>query len=317
MTKSNLWLVELDSGAMTPIGDHRKTISYNEARFAPDGTLWVTSDENSDFLRLGTLDIPTGKFTPKAPEPRWDVETFDISEDGRFIAYAINDAGRSVLRLLDVATGTARTVPMPAGTIGGLEIAPWGEIGLTFTSAKSPADAFSVDPVSMAVTRWTHSETGGLDPAVNAEPEQIEVKSFDGLPISGFLYRPDTQKFAGPRPLIMNIHGGPESQSRPGFLGRSNYLLNELGIAIFYPNVRGSTGYGKAFVEPRQWTVQARGLGQGHRGVSRRPVEGPATRREPLRRHGRLVRRLHVLRERDVLRAACAAPTAWSRSRTS
>ena len=248
VTKSNLWLVKLDSGAMTPIGDHRKTISYNEARFAPDGTLWVTSDENSDFLRLGTLDIPTGKFTPKAPEARWDVETFDISEDGRFIAYAINDAGRSVLRLLDVAKGTARTVPMPAGTIGGLEIAPWGEIGLTFTSAKSPADAFSVDPVSMAVTRWTHSETGGLDPALNAEPEQIEVKSFDGLPISGFLYRPDTQKFAGPRPLIMNIHGGPESQSRPGFLGRSNYLLNELGIAIFYPNVRGSTGYGKAFV---------------------------------------------------------------------
>ena len=66
--------------------------------------------------------------------------------------------------------------------------------------------------------------------------------------VSGFLYRPDARRFPGKRPLIVNIHGGPESQSRPGFLGRNNYLINELGIAIFYPNVRGSTGYGKRFV---------------------------------------------------------------------
>ena len=92
------------------------------------------------------------------------------------------------------------------------------------------------------------SETGGLDPNANVEPELVEAKSFDGLVVSGFLYRPDPSKFAGPRPLIVNVHGGPESQSRPGFLGRNNYLLNELGIAIFYPNVRGSTGYGKRFV---------------------------------------------------------------------
>ena len=98
------------------------------------------------------------------------------------------------------------------------------------------------------MSRWTYSETGGLDPNANVEPERIEVRSFDGLAVSGFLYRPDAKKFPGPRPLIVNIHGGPESQSRPGFLGRNNYLINELGIAIFYPNVRGSTGYGKTFV---------------------------------------------------------------------
>ena len=74
------------------------------------------------------------------------------------------------------------------------------------------------------------------------------MKSFDGEPVSGFLYRPDARKFPGKRPLIVNIHGGPEGQSRPGFMGRNNYLLNEQGIAIFFPNVRGSTGYGKRFV---------------------------------------------------------------------
>ena len=73
-------------------------------------------------------------------------------------------------------------------------------------------------------------------------------RSFDGERVSGFLYRPDARRFPGRRPLIVNIHGGPESQSRPGFLGRNNYLINELGIAIFYPNVRGSTGFGKRFV---------------------------------------------------------------------
>jgi dipeptidyl aminopeptidase/acylaminoacyl peptidase len=248
VTKSNLWLLDLATGAMTPIGDHRKAIAHEAARYAPDGTLWVTSDVDADFLRLGTIDPKTGRFTPKAPEPRWDVERFDIADDGSFVAYTVNDAGRSVLRVLDVATGSVRTAPLPAGIVGRLDIAPWGEIGLTFTSARSPADAFSVDPKTLAVTRWTTSETGGLDPEANVEPETLEVKSFDGLAISGFLYRPDSTRFPGPRPLIVNIHGGPESQSRPGFLGRNNYLLNELGIAIFYPNVRGSSGYGKRFV---------------------------------------------------------------------
>ena len=66
--------------------------------------------------------------------------------------------------------------------------------------------------------------------------------------ISGFLYRPPA-KFKGKRPIIVNIHGGPEGQSRPGFLGRNNYYLNELGVALLYPNVRGSTGYGKTFLQ--------------------------------------------------------------------
>jgi dipeptidyl aminopeptidase/acylaminoacyl peptidase len=230
ITKSNLWLLDLATNALTPIGDHRKTVAYEVARYAPDGSLWVTADVDADFLRLGTIDPRTGRFTPKAPEPKWDVETFDIAKDGSFVAYTVNEAGRSVLRLLDVTAGTARTAPLPAGIVGDLQVAPWGEIGLTFTSARSPSDAFSVDPQTMAVVRWTTSETGGLDPDDNAEPETIEVKSSDGLTISGFLY------------------GGPESQSRPGFLGRNNYLINELGIAIFFPNVRGSSGYGKRFV---------------------------------------------------------------------
>ncbi|HRJ62772.1 S9 family peptidase [Brevundimonas sp. UBA2416] len=249
VTKSNLHALDLASGRMTPIGDHSLPIAYGGAQFAPDGTLWVTSDQDSDFQRLGRIDLSTGVFSPVSMEPRWDVADFDIARDGAFIAYTINEAGSTRLRLLDPASGQVRTVDgLPAGIAGGLEIAPWGEIGLTFSSARSASDAFSVDPRSLAVTRWTRSETGGLDVTRNVEPELIEVASFDGEPVSGFLYRPDPARFPGPRPLIVNIHGGPEGQSRPGFMGRNNYLINELGIAIFFPNVRGSTGYGKRFV---------------------------------------------------------------------
>ncbi|MGP7795769.1 prolyl oligopeptidase family serine peptidase [Sphingomonas sp. CLY1604] len=248
VNKTNLYLMNVATGRMTPIGDPAQPIAYGDAKFAPDGTLWVTSDEGSDFQRLGTIDPRTGRFTAVAPEAKWDVAGFDISDDGRTIAYVVNEAGIDRLKLLDVASRRARTVPLPAGGIGGVAFAPWGALGFTLTSAKAPADTYSLDPATLKVTRWTASETGGLDPQRNAEPEFIEVKSFDGEPVSGFLYRPDPKRWPGKRPLLFNIHGGPEGQSTPGFLGRNNYLINELGIAIFYPNVRGSTGFGKRFV---------------------------------------------------------------------
>ncbi len=247
--KTNPFWLDLSTGKLTPIGNHKKAIAYGGGKFAPDGSLWVTSDEGSDFQRLGTLDPKTGKFTPRSPEPKWDVEGFDIAADGSFIAYVVNEAGVSKLRLLDPKSGAVREVSgLPRGVIGGVEIAPWGQIGLTVSSARVPSDAYSVDPATLAVTRWTESETGGLDPAKNAEPEFVEVKSFDGETVSGFLYRPDPAKFPGKRPLIVSIHGGPESQFVPGFRGRANYLINELGVAMFHPNVRGSTGFGKRFV---------------------------------------------------------------------
>lgn len=249
VTNSDPYLFDVATGKLTPIGDTKKDVDYGGFQFAPDGTLWTTSDQGSDVSRLGRLDPRTGRFTPVSPPSRWEVEQFDISKDGRTIAYSVNEAGSSRLYLLDVASGRSRPVPgLPAGVIGGMEFAPWGPLGFSLASAKSPSDAYSLDPATLQLTRWTASETGGLDASANVEPQLIEARSFDGEMVSGFLYRPDPRRFPGKRPLIVNIHGGPEGQSRPGYLGRNNYLINELGIAIFYPNVRGSTGYGKRFV---------------------------------------------------------------------
>ncbi|MCA1747998.1 MAG: prolyl oligopeptidase family serine peptidase, partial [Sphingomonadales bacterium] len=209
--------------------------------------LWVSSDEGSDFKRLGTYDPEAQNFTPVVEE-QWDVDSFDIAEDGSFIAFVVNAAGRSELKLYDVASGATREVDLPPGVIYDLEIAPWGAVGFTFVSNQAAADAYSVDPATLAVTRWTTSEMGGLDPEANVLPELVEIESYDGEAMSGFLYRPDPTRFPGARPLIVDIHGGPESQSTATFLGRDNYLINELGVAIFFPNVRGSSGFGKRFV---------------------------------------------------------------------
>lgn len=244
----DLYRIDLATGAMTPIGDSTAEIAYSGIEVAPDGTLWVTSDQGSDFQRLGRLDPVSGAFSPVSTEA-WDVDGFDISDDGNTIVYEVNEAGSDRMRILDVKTGKVTKVDaLPAGQIGGIAIAPWGEIGFSFSSAKSAADVWSLDPKTMQLTRWTRSETGGLDTEVNVEPRIVTTRSFDGLEVSGLLYLPDPAKFPGKRPLIVSVHGGPEGQSTAGFMGRNNYHLNELGIGIFYPNVRGSTGYGKTFV---------------------------------------------------------------------
>ena len=244
----DLYRLDLATSAMAPIGDPATQIAFGGMDVAPDGTIWVTSDQGSDFQRLGRLDPVSGAFSPVSRET-WDVDSFDLSDDGKTIVYIVNEAGSDRMRILDVASGKVTKVDaLPAGLIGGVDIAPWGEIGFSFNSAKSAADVWSLNPATMQLTRWTKSETGGLDPSVNVEPRIVTTKSFDGLEVSGLLYQPDPLKFPGKRPLLVDVHGGPEGQSTAGFVGSGNYLLNELGIGIFLPNVRGSTGYGKTFV---------------------------------------------------------------------
>ena len=131
---------------------------------------------------------------------------------------------------------------VPQGVIGGLRFHRNSrDLGFVVNSARSPSDVYSLDTASGKLDRWTYSETGGLSTANFALPQLIKWQTFDGKTLSGFLYSPDPKKFSGKRPVIVNIHGGPEAQFRPVFLGRNNYLV--------FPNVRGSTGYGKTFLK--------------------------------------------------------------------
>lgn len=251
-TRSELYLLDLKSGQFRSLSSSvRGDAPFAAAKFGPGDAIYATTDVEADFLRLVEIDRKTGAVRPLLPPQEGDVESFDVGEQPHpFIAYSINQGGASRVFILDLRSKEVRAVrDLPDGVIDRLEIGPDGQIGLSLTSARSPGDAWSIDLVSLEVTRWTMSEAGGIDTDRLPLPQQVSIKSFDGLPISGFLYRPDPAKFTGPRPLLMIVHGGPAAQSRPIFQGRSNYYLNELGIAVFEPNVRGSEGFGKRFLE--------------------------------------------------------------------
>jgi dipeptidyl aminopeptidase/acylaminoacyl peptidase len=250
--ESYLWIVDATSGdktLITPKGGPAK-IAYNSGRFSKDGKgIYATTDKDSEFLRLAYIDLATEEHTYLTSKIPWDVDEFELSYDGKTIAFVANEDGFGVLHLLDTKTRKEKTVPsLPKGVISGVS---WHknsrDLGFNLSSSRSSSDVYSLDVQSGKVERWTFSETGGLNTADFPDAELIHWKSWDARSISGFLYRPAT-KFTGKRPVMINIHGGPEGQYRPGFPGRWDYYMNELGIAMIAPNVRGSTGYGKTFL---------------------------------------------------------------------
>jgi dipeptidyl aminopeptidase/acylaminoacyl peptidase len=250
--ESYFWLLDSQTGVktlLTPKG--KEPIAYQFAQFSKDGRgiYWV-SDRDSEFQRLAYYDLASRRVTVLTSRINWDVESFDQSRDGRHLAFVTNEDGSSVLHLLDTQTRREKALPkLPIGLIFDPSWHPNGkDLGFTLVSARSTADVYSLDITTNTLERWTESETGGLNTATFSEPELVRWNSFDNTSISGFLYRPPA-RFTGKRPVIINIHGGPESQYRPIFLGRNNYYLNDLGVALLFPNVRGSSGYGKTFLK--------------------------------------------------------------------
>jgi dipeptidyl aminopeptidase/acylaminoacyl peptidase len=253
INESYLHVADIKSGKKELITQKETVkIAYDSARFSRDGnSIFLTTDKDSEFQRLFRLELSTHKLTLLTAQLASDVEEFELSPDGQTIALIANEKGAGVLHLVDAKTGKELRKPkLPLGIVSG---AKWHEngrdLGFNLSSAKSPADAYALDVTTGRVERWTQSETGGLNPTHFVEPVIVPLTSFDGVSISAIVYRPDPAKFPGKRPALISIHGGPESQSRPGFQARNNYYLNELGIAIIYPNVRGSAGFGKTYLE--------------------------------------------------------------------
>jgi dipeptidyl aminopeptidase/acylaminoacyl peptidase len=152
--------------------------------------------------------------------------------------------------LWDFQRDRERRLPrLPRGVISGLH---WHtrrpEFAISLSHARQPATVYSVDARLGTLTRWTAVPPNSRATSRFSEPQLITIAARDGIPLRGLLYRPNSRRFPGPRPLLMQLHGGPETQARPVFLGRWNYLLEEQGIALLCPNPRGSTGYGRTFL---------------------------------------------------------------------
>ena len=254
-SETYLWTVDATTGAKNAVTRREHgSVLWSTARFSADGrTILALGDRGGEFERLWRYDLGERTWTALT-SGKEAVEAFAESPDGRYLAVVIDRDAASVLTVLDAKTLQPVVVPaLPPGVISKVMWHPAtgsadsrGELAVVFAGARTFSDVYSLRPGIPRLDRWTVSETGIANPDALPEAEIVRWKSFDGLTISGVLYRPPTQ-FTGPRPVIINIHGGPELRERPRALGRSNYFRNELGIALIYPNVRGSFGFGRTF----------------------------------------------------------------------
>jgi dipeptidyl aminopeptidase/acylaminoacyl peptidase len=255
--ESEVWLLDLPSGRRRQLlpapgaPASAAPASLHPAHFSADGqTLYLLSDQAGEFRELVALSLATGAQQRLSQHLPWDVELVEPSPDGQTLALRLNVDGRNELRLINTTTGTERALPaLPAGSVGALAFHAQGsELAFSIANAQGPSQLYSLQLASGQVQAWTRAR---LNPALDSrrfsEPATVRWPSFDGRSISGLLSRPDA-RFAGRRPVLIDIHGGPESQAKVGFGGRAAYYTHELGVAVLRPNVRGSSGYGKTFL---------------------------------------------------------------------
>ena len=257
-TQSEIWLIDAanpNANAKTtqllPVAGDATTASYYPIGFAPDAKrLFLSSTRSGEFNELMVFDT-ADKVLKRLDKPiPWDVGGADLSHDGQRLAQVLNVDGASELRIFNSTTLKEEVSPtLPVGSISSIRFHPQqAELGFALNSAQSPSAVFSYSPTNGVLTQWTKAfAPAGVDMAGFGSQKIIRWPSFDGLQISGLLNQPPAN-FKGKRPVLIDIHGGPEAQARVGFMGRYNYLINELGIAVISPNVRGSSGYGKTFL---------------------------------------------------------------------
>ena len=256
INETELYRFDVASRKLEPLHPTATPTSYGDVEFAKDGKgLYWISDEGTEFQTLRYFDFATQQQTPLSAAINWDVTDMELSKDGAKLVFATNEGGYSKLYVLNTSTRQYQSVAnLPKGVIGGFKLNDDSRrLALSITTPVASSDVYVADLASSStLTRWTTSELGGLNSASFVEPELIQYPTFDkvgGKPrlIPAFVYRP--KNATGKTPVVLSIHGGPEGQSLPNFSPFINLLVNELGVAVVVPNVRGSTGYGKTYLK--------------------------------------------------------------------
>ncbi|HIC74309.1 MAG TPA: S9 family peptidase, partial [Candidatus Marinimicrobia bacterium] len=249
VNESYPYVVDVQTGEMTSLRpESTEKIAFGGGVFSKDSKgIYITTDYESEFRNMRYYDIATGKLHFVTEDAGWNVTGLSLSHNGRYLAYITNEDGVSRLHLLDLERNRKVKLPLlPVGGIGGLDFSPDDRyLALVLNTPQTPSDIYVLDIRRGKTERWTKSEVGGLNTDSFAVPELVHVKSFDGLNISAFLFKPAGE---GPHPVVVYIHGGPEGQYRPNFSSTFQYWINELGLAVLATNVRGSNGYGKSFL---------------------------------------------------------------------
>ncbi|NHF65963.1 S9 family peptidase [Xanthomonas hortorum] len=249
-SEQKLFTLDIVSGDLNEVAKGTPAV-LEGARYVRGGhAILVVSDRGSDVRRLVEIDVKSGRLTPVLPVSQWNIEKFDLSDDGRILAYATNIDGYSTVNVTDFSTGHALPqADLPKGVLTGLKLSPDGSsLAIGMASATTPGDVWNWNTADGKLQRWTLSEVGPLDRASLPEPALVRFKSFDGLSVPAFVYRPKSVAPGTKTPVLIMIHGGPESQARPGWSPLTASFVDTLGATVIVPNVRGSDGYGTRYL---------------------------------------------------------------------
>jgi dipeptidyl aminopeptidase/acylaminoacyl peptidase len=246
--RSRLFELNVATSQAVALFDDSVEAAFGMAQYDGADDVFFTADLGAEFMRLHHLERATGRIEVITGDVPWNVEYFQISANDEHLAYSVNEDGRSRLVVVSLPARQFVALPeLPMGVIRGFAFSADGQrLALNLSQPTAPTDVHVLDLGSRELVRWTRSETGGLAPSGFVEPVLIRYPSFDARQIPAFVYLPDGP---GPHPVVIYIHGGPESQYRPVLSSNFQYLVNELGIAVIAPNVRGSRGYGKSYLK--------------------------------------------------------------------
>ena len=252
--ESEVWLLDIASGARKQLlpapGSNEKSANFAAAWKRDDSGFFVISDRNGEFMELMFYALADGKLTSMTRHVKGDIEGISSSADGRLLAVRANIEGRVNLMFFDGDVFNELPSPaLPEGSVSSARFHPrLPLLSFALNSSKGPSQVGTLLPADGTSQSWTRPHAPpGVDSSRFGEQQIVRWKSFDGREISAIANLPPA-RFTGRRPVLIEIHGGPEGQARFGFMGRDNYFLEELGIAVIQPNVRGSSGFGKTFM---------------------------------------------------------------------
>lgn len=243
--RSAMHVLDLPTGRRTQVTSD--TAAHFRGRFADPHTVFLTSDRDGEFADLWKVDLRTNAWTNVSPSVPWNVEEIAVASDGDSVVYTINEDGLSTVMLLDFNNSVTRRLQgIPPGIVRDLRLTrASGFLGFTLDQATAPGSVYTLNLATQELTSWTADILTKDMVGTARAPELEKIQSFDAIAVPAWVYRPEGK---GPHPVLIWVHGGPEQQFVPAFNPLIQYLVQEAGIAVVAPNIRGSNGYGKTYL---------------------------------------------------------------------